>query len=169
MFLKAACDTPATTFRSNVQLIDGESGAHLWADRFESHRANVAKAQSEITGRLARTLNLELAEAVGRRLEQDGSIDTDVYDFLMRGWASYYRPASAAVRQEVGEHDRIGLLSARGLFPLVEAVDRHEAAAALERLAKGRPGLDPSALALMLAKPAFARKRVTAVMTMLSI
>jgi TolB-like protein len=59
----------------NVQLIDGESGAHLWADRFESHRANVAKAQSEITGRLARTLNLELAEAVGRRVEQDGSIE----------------------------------------------------------------------------------------------
>jgi TolB-like protein/Tfp pilus assembly protein PilF len=84
----------------NVQLIDGESGAHLWADRFESHRANLAKAQSEITGRLARTLNLELAEAVGRRVEQDGSIDTDVHDFLMRGWASYYRPASAAVRQE---------------------------------------------------------------------
>jgi TolB-like protein len=70
----------------NVQLIDGESGAHLWADRFESHRANVAKAQSEITGRLARTLNLELAEAVGRRVEQDGSIEpTDTISSCVGG------------------------------------------------------------------------------------
>ena len=38
----------------NVQLVDAESGAHLWADRFETDRRNLAEAQSEITGRLAR-------------------------------------------------------------------------------------------------------------------
>jgi len=84
----------------NVQLIDAESGAHLWADRFESNRANLANAQNEITGRLARTLNLELAEAVGRRVERDGSVNPDAQDFMMRGWASYYRPASTASRRE---------------------------------------------------------------------
>ncbi len=84
----------------NVQLIDTESGAHLWADRFESDLANLANAQNEITGRLARTLNVELAEAVGRRVEREGSVNSDAQDFLMRGWASYYRPASIASRQE---------------------------------------------------------------------
>jgi adenylate cyclase len=49
--------------RVNVQLVDGESGAHLWADRFDTDRANLAETQDEITGRLARTLNLELVEA----------------------------------------------------------------------------------------------------------
>ena len=86
--------------RVNVQLIDTESGAHLWADRFESDLANLANAQNEITGRLARTLNLELTEAVGRRVEREGAINPDAQDFLMRGWASYYRPASTASRQE---------------------------------------------------------------------
>jgi adenylate cyclase len=52
----------------NVQLIDAESGSHLWADRFDTDRANLAKAQSEITSRLAWTLKLELLEAVGRRI-----------------------------------------------------------------------------------------------------
>ena len=33
----------------NVQLIDAESGAHIWADRFKTDRTNLAKAQSEIT------------------------------------------------------------------------------------------------------------------------
>ena len=55
----------------NVQLIDAERGAHLWADRFETDRRNLAQAQSEITGRLARTLNLQLVEAAGQRVDQE--------------------------------------------------------------------------------------------------
>ena len=43
--------------RVNAQLIDAESGAHLWADQFDTNRANLAKTQSEITGRLAWTLS----------------------------------------------------------------------------------------------------------------
>jgi TolB-like protein/class 3 adenylate cyclase len=38
--------------RVNVQLIDAESGAHVWADRFDTDRANLTQAQDEITGRL---------------------------------------------------------------------------------------------------------------------
>jgi TolB-like protein/class 3 adenylate cyclase len=34
----------------NAQLIDAGNGAHLWAERFDTNRANLAQAQSEITG-----------------------------------------------------------------------------------------------------------------------
>ena len=44
----------------NVQLIDTESGAHLWADRFDTDRRDLANAQAEITFRLARMLNVKL-------------------------------------------------------------------------------------------------------------
>jgi TolB-like protein/Tfp pilus assembly protein PilF len=84
----------------NVQLIDAETGAHVWADRFDTNRANLAEADSEITGRLARTLNTELIEAAGRRIEQEKVIDPDARDLIMRGWVWWYRPASAANRQE---------------------------------------------------------------------
>jgi class 3 adenylate cyclase/TolB-like protein/tetratricopeptide (TPR) repeat protein len=84
----------------NVQLVDAESDAQLWADRLESDRADLVKGQKEITGRLARTLNLELTEAVHRRAERAGAVDIDAQDLLLRGWALYYRPASAPVRQE---------------------------------------------------------------------
>src|SRR5260370_2612706 len=86
--------------RVNVQLVDGESGAHLWADRFDTDRANLAQAQDEITGRLARTLNLELVEASVRRIEQERAVDPDARDLVMRGWALYNRMASAATREE---------------------------------------------------------------------
>jgi adenylate cyclase len=65
---------------------------HVWADRFDTDRTNLAKAQAEITGRLARSLKLELLEAVGRRIEQDKPENVDARDLIMRGWAFYYRP-----------------------------------------------------------------------------
>ncbi|HXP03849.1 MAG TPA: adenylate/guanylate cyclase domain-containing protein [Stellaceae bacterium] len=84
----------------NVQLIDAESGAHVWADRFDTDRRDLAEAQSEITGRLARTLNLELVQAVGRQIEQERSVNPDAADLIMRGWALYQRTQVAASRTE---------------------------------------------------------------------
>jgi adenylate cyclase len=84
----------------NVQLVDAESGAHVWADRFETDRRNLVEAQSEITGRLARTLNVELVRDSGRRVELERAVDPDARDLVMRGWAWVYRPVSAANLQE---------------------------------------------------------------------
>jgi adenylate cyclase len=86
--------------RVNVQLIDAETGAHLWADRFETDRANLAEAQNEITGRLARSLDRELVQNVGRRIEQEKAVDPDSRDLVMRGWAILQRPISLANREE---------------------------------------------------------------------
>jgi adenylate cyclase len=86
--------------RVNVQLIDAETGAHLWADRFETDRANLAEAQNEITGRLARSLHRELVQNVGRRIEQEKAVDPDSRDLVMRGWAILQRPISLANREE---------------------------------------------------------------------
>jgi adenylate cyclase len=86
--------------RVNAQLIDAETNAHVWADRFETDNADVAEAQDAITGRLAQTLNLELVEAVGRRIEQERVVDPDARDLVMRGWAWYYRPMSVSTVQE---------------------------------------------------------------------
>jgi len=84
----------------NIQLIDAESGAHLWADRFNTDRQDLAEAQTDITGRLARSLNVELVRDVGRRIEQEKEVSPDARDLVMRGWAQWYRPVSKANRQE---------------------------------------------------------------------
>jgi TolB-like protein/DNA-binding winged helix-turn-helix (wHTH) protein/Tfp pilus assembly protein PilF len=85
----------------NVQLIDAETGAHLWADRFDTDRTNLTQAQNEITGRLARTLNVELVEAASRRIERERAADPDARDLATRAWARLLRgPPSAATVQE---------------------------------------------------------------------
>jgi adenylate cyclase len=86
--------------RVNVQLIDVQTGTHLWADRFETDRANLAEAQDQITGRLAGTLNLELVKDVGRRIDEERTVDPDARDLVMRGKALNLRPQSGANRQE---------------------------------------------------------------------
>ena len=86
--------------RVNAQLIDAESGAHLWADQFDTNLANLAKAQSEITGRLAWTLNIELLRDASHRIEQENAIDPDARDLVMRGWALWYGLQTPKTMQE---------------------------------------------------------------------
>ena len=86
--------------RVNVQLVDAESGAHLWADRFDTSRTDLDQAQDEITGRLAHTLNRELVVAAVGRIEQQHKIDPDARDLVMRGWVWWHRPTTLSARQE---------------------------------------------------------------------
>jgi TolB-like protein/DNA-binding winged helix-turn-helix (wHTH) protein/Flp pilus assembly protein TadD len=75
----------------NVQLVDAESAAQLWTDRFETDRRNLAEAESEIAGRLVKTLNFALIEAAGRRIEREGAANPDAHDVYLRGFARYLR------------------------------------------------------------------------------
>src|ERR1700730_17634305 len=86
--------------RVNAQLIDAESGAHLWADRFDTNRANLAETQSEIIGRLAWTLNIALLSDASRRIEHENAVDPEARDLVMRGWAWWYGPQSPKAAQE---------------------------------------------------------------------
>ena len=49
--------------RVNAQLVDAESGAQLWADRFEEDVADLFKLQDEVVARLGNTLGNELFKA----------------------------------------------------------------------------------------------------------
>jgi TolB-like protein/class 3 adenylate cyclase/Tfp pilus assembly protein PilF len=86
------------TVQINVQLIDAESGAHLWAERFDTDRTNLAKAQDEITGRLAWTLHVELVTAASRQIKQE--VNPDARDLVLRGWARYWQTATPESAQQ---------------------------------------------------------------------
>jgi adenylate cyclase len=86
--------------RVNVQLVDAETGAHLWADRFNTDRVNLPEAEDSIVGRIARTLNVELLEDAGRRIERERVADPDARDLVMYGRALFNRPYSVATFQK---------------------------------------------------------------------
>ena len=65
--------------RVNVQLIDAETGNHLWAERFDKQLTDRFDMQDEIVARLALALNAQLA-AEARRAEQASNPDSmDLY------------------------------------------------------------------------------------------
>jgi TolB-like protein len=66
--------------RVSVQLIDTESGNHLWAERFDKPLGDLFGMQDEIVARLAGALNTELAAAEARRAERTSNPDSmDLY------------------------------------------------------------------------------------------
>jgi TolB-like protein/class 3 adenylate cyclase/Flp pilus assembly protein TadD len=56
--------------RVNVQLIDAQTGNHVWAERFDKPVADLFDMQDEIVSRLANTLNSQLVEVEARRAER---------------------------------------------------------------------------------------------------
>ena len=71
--------------RVNAQLIDAETGAHLWADRFDEDVADLFKLQDQVVVRLANTLGIELVKAEAEKGAR--SKNPDAVDLTMRGWA----------------------------------------------------------------------------------
>ena len=71
--------------RVNVQLIDAETGNHLWAERFEKPVADLFDMQDEIVSRLSNTLNGQLIAVEARRAER--APHPDAIDLCFQGAA----------------------------------------------------------------------------------
>jgi adenylate cyclase len=76
--------------RVNAQLIDAETDAHLWAERFERDIGDLFALQNEITGRLAIAFNYALVSAEAQRPTEH----PDVIDYIFRGRAERLKPPS---------------------------------------------------------------------------
>jgi adenylate cyclase len=76
--------------RVNVQLIDAETDAHLWAERFDGDIGDLFTLQNEVTSRIAVALNVELVDAEAARPTEH----PDAVDCVLRGRASMSKPRS---------------------------------------------------------------------------
>src|SRR5258708_16149060 len=83
--LEGSVQRAGNRLRVNVQLIDVETGNHLWAERFDKPVADLFDMQDEIVSRLANTLNAQLIEVEARRAEH--SLDPDAIDLNFQGLA----------------------------------------------------------------------------------
>ncbi|HEV2545767.1 MAG TPA: adenylate/guanylate cyclase domain-containing protein, partial [Stellaceae bacterium] len=71
--------------RVNIQLIDAESGNHLWAERFDKRVADLFDMQDEIVARLANQLGPQFIVAEARRAER--TPHPDAIDLYFQGMA----------------------------------------------------------------------------------
>jgi TolB-like protein len=87
--LEGSVQRGGNRMRVNVQLIDAETGNHLWAERFDKPVADLFDMQDEIVARLANSLNTQLITAEARRAERAPSPDS--MDHYFQGMALFNR------------------------------------------------------------------------------
>jgi TolB-like protein/class 3 adenylate cyclase/Flp pilus assembly protein TadD len=84
--LEGSVQRSGNRMRINIQLIDTETGNHLWAERFDKPVADLFDMQDEIISRLAGSLNAQLVAAEARRAER--TPDPNSLDLYFQGLAS---------------------------------------------------------------------------------
>ncbi len=82
--LEGSLRNSADRIFTNAQLIDTETGAHLWAERFDSPRSQLADTQMAIVRRIASALNFNLIQIEGSRSVHDRPNNPDALDLFMR-------------------------------------------------------------------------------------
>ena len=108
--------------RVNVQLIDAETGHHLWAERFDKPLADLFDMQDEIVSRLANTLNFQLASAEAQRTDNAARVgNLDAFDLVMRGRFLMYRVAQLTTKENC--------VAARAMFEQALAINPNDGAA----------------------------------------
>jgi len=108
--LEGSVQRAGSRIRVNIQLIDAESGAHLWAERFDKLVADLFDMQDEIVARIANTLSAQLYWAEARRAERKPNPDS--MDLCFQGWAWLNKAFTPD-----------GPATARGLFERAAALD----------------------------------------------
>ncbi|HEY1780574.1 MAG TPA: adenylate/guanylate cyclase domain-containing protein [Roseiarcus sp.] len=81
--LEGSVQRGGSRMRVNVQLVDAETGSHLWAERFDKPLADLFDMQDEIVARLANTLSDQIAAVEARRAEQ--APNPDSMDLFFQG------------------------------------------------------------------------------------
>ena len=76
--------------RVNAQLIDAETAAHLWAERFDRDAEDLFAVQDEITSWIAIELNFNLLAAEAAKPTENPT----ALDYLLRGRAAMMAPSS---------------------------------------------------------------------------
>jgi adenylate cyclase len=105
--------------RVNAQLIDAETGADLWADRFEEDVADLFKLQDQVVARLANSLGNELIKAEAEKSVHSKNLDA--IDLDMRGRALLLAVFQQGANQKEINH------AAQALFEQALAIDPNSA------------------------------------------
>ena len=75
--------------RINAQLVDGTSGGHIWAERFDGRLADVFALQDDVNRKIVAALEVSLTAADEQRFDRVETTSPEAYDVLLRGVEQY--------------------------------------------------------------------------------
>ena len=94
--LEGSVQPTGAQMRVNAQLIDADSGAHIWAEQFDTPRAELLQMQDEIVTHLARALDAQLTEAEAARLKRTPVANPDAENLALQCEGALWKGAIGA-------------------------------------------------------------------------
>ncbi|MEQ1950011.1 adenylate/guanylate cyclase domain-containing protein [Mesorhizobium sp. CN2-181] len=82
--LEGSVRRAANRIRINAQMIDGTTGGHVWADRFDRQVEDIFEVQDEVTRTIVTALKVKLTDGEEARRESRAKIEPEAYDLLVR-------------------------------------------------------------------------------------
>jgi adenylate cyclase len=78
--------------RINAQLIDSQTGGHLWADRYDGSVDNVFELQDEVSAKVVEALSVQLTRGEADSLKRVHTSNLEAYELYIRARATPYPP-----------------------------------------------------------------------------
>src|ERR1700676_3998522 len=82
--LEGSVQPSGAQVRVDAQLIDADSGAHLWAEQFDTTRADLLQMQDEIVTHVARALLYQLTDPDAARLKRTHAANPSAEDLAIQ-------------------------------------------------------------------------------------
>jgi adenylate cyclase len=100
--LEGSVQPSGNQVRVNAQLIDAGSGAHLWAEQFDTPRADLLQTQDEIVTVLARAMEIQLPQAEAARAKRTRAANPDAEDIALQGFAAVVKGGYVGKEADAG-------------------------------------------------------------------
>ena len=84
--------------RVNAQLIDGASGGHLWADRYDRDLTDIFAIQDEITQAIVEQLKIKLLPQEKKAIAQAPTANVEAYTYYLKGRQFFFNSTRVLLR-----------------------------------------------------------------------
>ena len=148
--------------RVNAQLIDTETGAHIWADQFDADRSDLFEMQDDIVIRLSRALSIQLVDIHLARAMRTRPENLEAQDLAMQCLSNLNRstdpeaidPCRRALQLDGGNGLALGLTAFATIFPVIisQSDNPKEAVKQADELASRAIAADPNQAGAHVAK-----------------
>ena len=160
----------------NAQLIDADTGAHLWADQFDADRTDLLDMQDEIVTRLSRALQIRLIEVDAAHVARTNPGDPDAEQLAMRCEAVLVNSQPGSAEEQEGyslceralERDQRNVralvnLSFKFIYRILseQSLDREADVRLADELVRGRSRLTQMSTGFTSPRPRFCWARST--------
>ena len=109
--------------RVNAQFVATETGAHLWADRFDQQLKDLSAGQEEIVRRIGHTLHVAMMDVESTRSQRERPTNPDAFDLILRARSISLHPMGPREHSERIAYERALRLDPTSILAMTGLAD----------------------------------------------